>query len=54
MFGFFLNIHSPQANADGARGDNDDPMAMFPELDRRVHDQGQDGQKGLMSLFVNN
>ncbi len=54
VLGAALNVHAAETNADGSRGDNDHAVAFLPELDCRVDDQRQDGQKRLMSLFVHN
>lgn len=54
VLGATLNVHAAETNSDGARGDNDDTVAFLPELDCRIDDQRQNGQKRLMSLFVHN
>jgi hypothetical protein len=52
VLGTLFNVHSPQANANGARGDDDDSVAIFPQLVGRVHNEGQYGQQGLMGIFI--
>jgi len=47
-----LNIHPPQPDADGARRDDDDLVAILPQLHSRFHYRRQDGEEGLMTLFV--
>lgn len=52
MFWSLVDIHPAQANTNGSGGDDDDSVACLLKLDRGVHDQGQDGQQGLMRLFI--
>jgi hypothetical protein len=36
MLGALLDIHASETNTDGARGNNDDPVAIFAKLHGRV------------------
>lgn len=54
VLGPALDVHASETNTDGARRDDDDTVALLSELDCRVDDQRQNGQKRLMSLFVHN
>ena len=54
MLGSLLDVHAAEAYTNGTRGDKNDPVTRLPKLDGSVHDQGQDGQQGLMCLFINN
>jgi hypothetical protein len=47
-----LDIHPPQPDADGARRDDDDLVAILPQPHCRFHYRRQDGEEGLMRLFV--
>lgn len=47
-----VDTHAAETDADGPRGDDDDPVAIFPQLDGRVNDEGQGGQQRLMRLLV--
>lgn len=48
----FVNPHAPKSNPNGPRGDNDHPVALFSQLDRRVNDESQDGEQRLVSFFI--
>ncbi len=52
MLWSLLDVHPPQANADGARRDDDDLVAIFPQLHGGLDDGREDGKERLMALFV--
>jgi len=54
MLGSLLDVHPPQADANGARRDDDDLVAILPQLHGRLYYRCQDGEEGLMALFVHN
>jgi hypothetical protein len=54
MLGPLLYVHPPQADANGARRDDDDLVAILPQLHGRLNYRRQDGEEGLMALFVDN
>ena len=54
VLGTFLHIHPPQANTNGTGRDNNDLVAILPELDCSRNDHGEDRQQRLMGLFVHN
>jgi hypothetical protein len=54
MLGALLHVHTTQANANGTGRNNADAMAIFPQLHRRVDDEGENGQQRLMCLFIDN
>ena len=47
-----LDVHPPQADADGAGRDDDDLVAILSQLHGRLDDGRQDGEERLMALFV--
>ena len=47
-----VDVHPAQADANGARRDDDDLVAILPQLHRRFHYRRQDGEEGLVGLFV--
>ncbi len=49
-----LNIHPPEPDANSTRRDDDDLVPIFPQLHSRFHNRRQDGEQGLMCLFVYN
>lgn len=52
VFGAFLLVHAAQADADGARGDDDDAVAIFAELVGGFCYEGEVGQQWLVCLLV--
>lgn len=54
MLGTLCYIHASKTDSNGTRGDNDHSMAIFPQFDRRVDNQGEDWKKRFMSVFVDN
>jgi hypothetical protein len=54
MLWSLVDIHTPETNADSARGYDDDLVTLLPQLDSRLHNQGEDGEERLMALFVDN
>lgn len=54
MLGPLVDIHAAQANADGAGRDNDNFVAIFPQLHCRLYYGRQDGQKRLVGLLIDN
>lgn len=47
-------IHAPQAHANGARGDDDYMVTGSGQAARCLDDEGEDGEEGLVGLFVDN
>lgn len=54
VLGATLNVHASQTDANSARRHNDDAVAILAQLNGGVDDEGKDGQKRLMRLFVDN
>ena len=49
-----FKVHSAEANANGARGDEDNAVAIFVQLHSGLDNDGQDGQQRLVRLLVDN
>lgn len=47
-----LHVHLPQGHPDGARGADDDSVAIMAQTDCSLDDGGQGGQQGLVGLLV--
>ncbi len=49
-----LYVHSPQAHADGTRGDDDHLVPFFAQLYCHLNYKSENGQAGFMALLVHN
>lgn len=54
MFWPLLPLHAPHADANGARRDDDDSVAIFPEPVGSLDYEGQVGEEWLVSLLIYN
>lgn len=49
-----FHVHVAESDTNGARRDDDDLVSIFLQFARRFDNCAQDGEEGLMRLFVDN
>lgn len=52
MFWTLLPLHAPHADANGAGRNDDDAVAIFPQLVGSLNYEGQVGKERLVGLFI--
>lgn len=47
-------VHATESHANGTRGDNDNPVALSPQVDCRANNESYDWEERVIALLVEN